>query len=170
MVNIPAICMSQDNMIRDIFGDEIKKNNQQANDIILCTMNSDSDGVNDCVLKQLEGDLIQLLSSDKATMKNGESLDKITRGVLKNLSPAALPSHNLNIKIEAPFMLLRNMNINDVLTDLIEDGVYYDLTLAQQKKQKKKKEIKDEWQLEIENALRQKTRKKKKSFRTRVFV
>lgn len=74
-------------------------------------MNSDSDGVNDCVLKQLEGDLIQLLSSDKATMKNGESLDKITRGVLKNLSPAALPSHNLNIKIEAPFMLLRNMNI-----------------------------------------------------------
>jgi hypothetical protein len=51
------------------------------------------------------------LSSDKATLKNGESLDEITSDVLNNLAPAALPPHILNIKIGAPVMLLRNMNI-----------------------------------------------------------
>ncbi|KAA6390195.1 MAG: putative ATP-dependent DNA helicase PIF1 [Streblomastix strix] len=50
-------------------------------------------------------------SVQKSNIKNGESLDEITRDVLNNLTPAALPSHILNIKIGASVMLLRNMNI-----------------------------------------------------------
>ncbi|KAA6368103.1 MAG: putative ATP-dependent DNA helicase PIF1, partial [Streblomastix strix] len=71
----------------------------------------DSDDINDCVLRLLKCEPIQLLSSDKATLKNGESLDEITRDVLNNLTPAALPPHILNIKIGASVMLLRNMNV-----------------------------------------------------------
>ncbi|KAA6403344.1 MAG: putative ATP-dependent DNA helicase PIF1 [Streblomastix strix] len=111
MIDIPYICMSQENLIMDIFGDEILNTNQQVYDVILCTTNNDSDDINDCVLRLLKCEPIQLLSSVKATLKNGESLDEITRDVLNNLTPAALPPHILNIKIGASVMLLRNMNI-----------------------------------------------------------
>ncbi|KAA6374277.1 MAG: putative ATP-dependent DNA helicase PIF1, partial [Streblomastix strix] len=110
-IDIPNICISQENLIKDVFGDEILNTNQQANDVILCTTNSDSDDINDCVLRLLKCEPIQLLSSDKVTLKTGESLDEITRDVLNNLTPAALPPHILNIKIGASIMLLRNMNI-----------------------------------------------------------
>ncbi|KAA6383298.1 MAG: putative ATP-dependent DNA helicase PIF1 [Streblomastix strix] len=86
MIDIPNVCMSQENLIKDVFGDEILNSNQQANDVILCSTKSDSDDINDCVLRLLKCEPIQLLSSDKTTLKNGESLDEITRDVLNNLT------------------------------------------------------------------------------------
>ncbi|KAA6372491.1 MAG: putative ATP-dependent DNA helicase PIF1 [Streblomastix strix] len=86
MIDIPNICMSQENLIKDVFGNEILNTNQQANDVILRTTNSDSNDINDCALRLL-------------------------KDVHNNFTPAALPLYILNVKIGASVMLLRNMNI-----------------------------------------------------------
>ncbi|KAA6392613.1 MAG: putative ATP-dependent DNA helicase PIF1 [Streblomastix strix] len=72
MIDIPNIRMIQEKLIKDVFGDEILNTNQQAYDIILCSTNTDSDGINDCVLKLLKCDPTQLFRSNKATLKKWE--------------------------------------------------------------------------------------------------
>jgi ATP-dependent DNA helicase PIF1 len=95
------------------FNDE---NSRNAKTAILAPRNEDVDKLNDIALTMLPGDLLSFTSADyiKAQDSPNEILN-FPIEYLNTLTPTGFPSHCLNLKLNCPIILLRNLNVEDGL-------------------------------------------------------
>ncbi|KAE8230594.1 hypothetical protein CF326_g4401 [Tilletia indica] len=77
---------------------------------ILHARNIDVDATNDYILNSLPGQSQSFFSADIATTPQGDILPGFASDHLANLQPPGLPPHQLQIKVGAPIMLLRNLD------------------------------------------------------------
>ena len=89
------------------------------NRVILCPHNTDTAIINNRILKFLNGDVKTYFSIDYATHKEVDQTDDDIElnypiEMLNNIKEG-LPPHELNLKIDAIVMLIRNLSISDGL-------------------------------------------------------
>lgn len=118
LLEIPDnIITKKEDIIIEIFGKEIKKNDAKLNHkVILAPRNNDVIDINNNVLNKMEGDCFEYLSIDTAEDDNGENLDiMLPTEFLNTLTPNGFPPHKLYLKVGAIIILLRNLNLNEGL-------------------------------------------------------
>ncbi|CEG77301.1 hypothetical protein RMATCC62417_12081 [Rhizopus microsporus] len=76
---------------------------------ILTTRNDIVESVNKILLEKMPGGKIVLLSTDTADINDANGLHTISAVYLKSLNPSGLPPSQLELKVDAPVMLLRNI-------------------------------------------------------------
>jgi hypothetical protein len=62
------------------------------------------------VLEKMPGEKVTLLSTDSADISDADDLDTIPTEYLQSLNPPRLPLSQLELKVSAPVMLLRNID------------------------------------------------------------
>ena len=103
---------------------------------IVCPKNDTADVINAAVLDMLHGETYSFLSIDEAVPKtnDGGATELLyPTEYLNTLSFAGLPPHNLKLKIGAPIMMLRNVNLGGGLcngTRMIVTQIYSKLIQA----------------------------------------
>uniref|UniRef100_A0AC35TYC6 ATP-dependent DNA helicase n=1 Tax=Rhabditophanes sp. KR3021 TaxID=114890 RepID=A0AC35TYC6_9BILA len=114
-VKIPKKCLSNNNFIEEIFGNDIKNQNYEAiqNSAILAPYNKDVIEINEKVLTLFPGEEKSYLGIDN-TPKN-ESTILYQPEVLNTLNSSDLPVHELKLKKNVTLMLLRNLNVEEGL-------------------------------------------------------
>ncbi|XP_071926043.1 uncharacterized protein [Coffea arabica] len=95
------------NIVYPEFKDPSKKLHCPQNRAILTTKNNFVDKINDELIKKFPGDLTEYLSYDETLNENHQSeyID-----LLNTLTPSNLPAHRLLFKLNAPIILLRNLD------------------------------------------------------------
>ena len=91
-------------------------NVENSNAAILAPKNGDVDNLNDIALNMFPGETISFTSADY--IKTQDSMDEISNfpiEYLNTLTPNGFPPHCLNLKINCPIILLRNLNVADGL-------------------------------------------------------
>ncbi|KAJ9546827.1 hypothetical protein OSB04_019370 [Centaurea solstitialis] len=81
---------------------------------ILCSTNDDVDMINSHVLTKMSGEMHELLSADKicASTDNLEEMQIMySCEFLNTLCFSGIPNHKLELKVGAPIILLRNINL-----------------------------------------------------------
>ncbi|XP_027096024.2 uncharacterized protein [Coffea arabica] len=81
--------------------------NTPINQVILSTKNNSVDEVYDIVISKFPGEAVEYLSSDKTLNPNHQGQYE---DFLNSLSPSGLPPHSLILKVNAPIILLRNLD------------------------------------------------------------
>jgi ATP-dependent DNA helicase PIF1 len=92
------------------------ENCPNSNTAILAPRNDDVDNLNDIALTMFPGELLSFVSADY--IKAQDSPDELLNfpvEYLNTLTPSGFPSHCLNLKINCPIVLLRNLNVADGL-------------------------------------------------------
>jgi hypothetical protein len=85
---------------------------------IVCPRNETANGINYTILERLQGDAYTFISVDKAIPKSndgGATELLYPQEYLNTLSFLGMPPHELTLKIGAPIMLLRNLNLGSGL-------------------------------------------------------
>nr|GEU40512.1 DNA helicase [Tanacetum cinerariifolium] len=111
----------EDNGLKNLIGfiyDENTLQNPTAADLqqkaIVCPKNATADEINETVLEMLHGKSMVYTSSDEAIhvgSDRGEVELLYPPEYLNTLQFLGFPSHRLELKVRAPIMLLRNMNL-----------------------------------------------------------
>jgi hypothetical protein len=78
--------------------------------IILASRNDTVDSINMTVLEKMPGEKVTLLSTDSADINDADGLHTIPTEYLQSLNPSDLPPSQLELKVGAPVMLLRNID------------------------------------------------------------
>ncbi|CAH1449830.1 unnamed protein product [Lactuca virosa] len=81
---------------------------------ILCPTNDDVDMINLHVLSKMSGDMHEMLSADeicRSTDNFAELEIMYSSEFLNTLRFSGIPNHELNLKVGAPIILLRNLNL-----------------------------------------------------------
>ncbi|XP_053164950.1 uncharacterized protein LOC128350575 [Hemicordylus capensis] len=101
IIEIPESIMCRENIVREIFGDNIQVQNipEIANRSILCPKNSDVDTINDQVLNILEGQEMTYLSSDSIDDTSEEDSKNYPTEFLNDQTPTGMPKHKLTLKL-----------------------------------------------------------------------
>jgi ATP-dependent DNA helicase PIF1 len=84
------------------------------NHVILAPTNKDVDRINDIVLARMPGKVHSFYSTDTA-VEAGEGSADVPVEYLNKISVSGIPPHQLNLKVNCPIMLLRNINPKDGL-------------------------------------------------------
>jgi PIF1-like helicase len=93
-----------------------EENCTNSSTAILAPKNGDVDNLNNFALTMFPGDLISFTSADH--IKAQDSPDEVSNfpiEYLNTLLPNGFPPHCLNLKINCPVILLRNLNVSDGL-------------------------------------------------------
>ena len=77
---------------------------------ILCAKNNIVDDINDEIMKEFPGDVIECYSADYLKDENMSLANAVTPEYLNTLKVPGLPHHKLTLKKGMPVMLLRNLN------------------------------------------------------------
>jgi ATP-dependent DNA helicase PIF1 len=77
---------------------------------ILASRNDTVDTINMTVLEKMPGEKVTLLSTDSADINDTDGLHTIPVDYLQSLNPSGLPPSQLELKVGAPVMLLRNID------------------------------------------------------------
>ncbi|XP_024006634.1 uncharacterized protein LOC112083134 [Eutrema salsugineum] len=79
---------------------------------ILSPRNQDVDVINEFMLSELKGEEYEYLSADSIDTSDTSKIDEVvyTQEYLNSMKVSGLPNHSLKLKIEAPIMLLRNID------------------------------------------------------------
>ncbi|CAG8698277.1 3716_t:CDS:1, partial [Ambispora leptoticha] len=101
-------------LISEIFND-INTNYQNSDYIedraILTTKNIDVEKINDQILKSIpDKQVFEYKSADSIEEKEEVDSSLYTLEFLNSLTPSGMPPHELNLKIDVPVILLRNIN------------------------------------------------------------
>jgi len=111
-VEIPDLAIVND-VVNEIFGDAHLTKAEFSDRTILCPKNEQCDAINEKVLNKLPGELYSLLSVDSVVDDEGDQT--YPEEFLNNIKTGGLPPHNLQIKVGAPVILLRNIALQDGL-------------------------------------------------------
>ncbi|GBO29962.1 hypothetical protein AVEN_99258-1 [Araneus ventricosus] len=76
----------------------------------LCPKNEDSLKINEQVLKKFPGQNKTFFSADSIICEDQEELNNFPLDFINTLTPSGMPPHELNLKVGAVIMLLRNLN------------------------------------------------------------
>ncbi|CEI89617.1 hypothetical protein G6F70_006335 [Rhizopus microsporus] len=77
---------------------------------ILASRNDTMDTINMAVTENMPGEKVTLLSTDSADINDADGLHTIPAEYLHSLNPSGLPPSQLELKVGAPIMLLRNID------------------------------------------------------------
>ncbi|CEG66755.1 hypothetical protein RMATCC62417_03279 [Rhizopus microsporus] len=77
---------------------------------ILASRNDTVDTINMAVFEKMPGEKVTLLSTDSADINDADGLHTIPAEYLQSLNPSGLPPSQLELKVGAPVMLLRNID------------------------------------------------------------
>src|SRR5579863_25140 len=104
--------LASDNIMKDIFGDMLTPENVEefSKMAILCPTNENVDKINEDILNILLGESVNYFSSDSLITDDTEDNEDYPVEFLNSLNPSGLPRHQLNLKVGAVIMLLRNLN------------------------------------------------------------
>lgn len=128
---IPAELLTENNIIDEIYGNNIRISDESVHEkVILAPRIADVLELNNKIIAKLEGRLHNYYSTDY--MKDDdetEAYDYFPTEFMNSLTPNGLPPHNLQLKIGAIVILLRNMNIanglcNGTRLKIIDVGSY----------------------------------------------
>ena len=103
---------SQEELIDATFGTEINALTLEhlRKTVILAPTNRTTLELNDLMLNRVPGDSIHRFSID-TPVENDEHQDMLPVELLHDLNPPGMPPHDLHLKKDGVYMLLRNMNI-----------------------------------------------------------
>ncbi|KAJ8961594.1 hypothetical protein NQ317_011137 [Molorchus minor] len=113
LIEIPTIfhCSSLDQLINLVF-----PNGYSADDVgeraILAPTDAMIDAVNDKILAHLEGDLKTYVSVDEFNRQDDDTLN-VPADLLHSINIPALAPHELQLKVGAIVMLLRNLDVQN---------------------------------------------------------
>lgn len=85
---------------------------------ILCPLNSHANELNALAVNLLPGNLLELKSADsgdKSVSEENYDRNLMTTELLNSIDVTGVPEHNLKLKIGAPMMLIRNLNVKEGL-------------------------------------------------------
>ena len=71
--------------------------------------------INDKILDRIRSDSVHRMSIDTAIVDSDDSPDMIPPELLHTLTPPGMPPHDLHLKVDGVYMLLRNMDIKQGL-------------------------------------------------------
>ena len=83
-----------------------------VNQAILSTKNNVVDEVNDILISKFSGEVVEYLNFDETLNPNHQGQYE---DFLNSLSPNELPPHRLILKVNAPIILLRNLDSTEGL-------------------------------------------------------
>ena len=78
--------------------------------VILTSLNTDVDAVNDAVMDLLHGEAKIYLSADAAFKEGGVPDSSMPQEYLNTVDLPGMPIHNLALKVGSPLILMRNLN------------------------------------------------------------
>ena len=107
-----GLTYSQEELIDDTFGTEINELTLMhlRKTVILAPTNRTTLELNDLMLNRIPGDSTHRFSID-TPVDNEEYPDMLPAELLHTLHPPGMPPHDLHLKKDGVYMLLRNMNI-----------------------------------------------------------
>uniref|UniRef100_A0A914UW80 ATP-dependent DNA helicase n=1 Tax=Plectus sambesii TaxID=2011161 RepID=A0A914UW80_9BILA len=110
---LPMSCLAENDLIDDIFGQEINTDNidEIASKVILCPKHYDTLQINNEALKRIPGPEKTYTSIDKVICRDGEDPSEYPKEFLYSLTSTGMPPHKLILKVGMIVMLLRNLNI-----------------------------------------------------------
>ncbi|XP_051160434.1 uncharacterized protein LOC127281007, partial [Leptopilina boulardi] len=113
VLEIPQDLISNGNLIEEIYGSSISRNDVSAySSCILSLTNSEVLDMNDRILSNSEGNEVVYYSIDSHVDEDQKDINNIVPvEVLNSLTPDGLPPHRLSLKEGCIIMLLRNMNL-----------------------------------------------------------
>ena len=111
-VQINENFLSEESLITEIFGESLDPLTvkQFSNRAILCPKNDYTFHINDDVLNRLEGEKYTYYSVDTIDANDEQERLNFPTEFLNSLTPSGMPPHQLNLKIGAIVMILRNLN------------------------------------------------------------
>ncbi|KAH7724800.1 hypothetical protein AAVH_07669 [Aphelenchoides avenae] len=116
-----AVDIGDGDLVPEVYGDlkarygrmlESQRMDILAERAILCPLNSEVNQYNEVVLNELPGDVVTYRSYDMLDVDATAESQIHPPKLLNTLNPSSLPPHELNVKIGAVDMLLRNLNIS----------------------------------------------------------
>ncbi|GBM90007.1 hypothetical protein AVEN_43453-1 [Araneus ventricosus] len=110
IVEIPEECVVRDSIVDEIFGLSVTDMENLSEKAILCLKNEDSLKINEQVLKKLPGQNKTYFSADSIICEDQEEQNNFPLDFYQPLTPSGMPPHELNLKVGAVVMLLRNLN------------------------------------------------------------
>ena len=123
-IQIPSQCIIEkqkeenqlDLLITKIFPKSAMQEQIQKS-VILTPTNKSSLMINDKILNQMSGELVQCFSSDEAILEENTDPNMYPIDFLNSITTGGLPPHTLNLKIGCIVMLLKNLDIKSGLTN-----------------------------------------------------
>ncbi|KAJ8280700.1 hypothetical protein GJAV_G00057920 [Gymnothorax javanicus] len=113
MIDVPQDCIVIGSLIDAVFPDI---NDQDiSGKIILTPKNEDSLKLKDEILERVDGEKKTYYSVDNVVTDNEEEAHSYSQEFLHSLTPTGMPPHQLNLKVGAIVMLLRNLDIRNGL-------------------------------------------------------
>ncbi|GBM58757.1 hypothetical protein AVEN_179313-1 [Araneus ventricosus] len=110
IVEIPEECVVRDSIVDEIFGSSVIDIENLSEKAILCPKNEDSVKINEQVLRKLPDQNKTYFSADSIICEDQEEQNNFPLDFINTLTPSGMPPHELNLKVEAVSMLLRNLN------------------------------------------------------------
>ncbi|GBM13249.1 hypothetical protein AVEN_126823-1 [Araneus ventricosus] len=110
IVEIPEECVVRDSIVDEIFGSSVTDMENLSEKAILCPKNEDSLKINEQVLKKLPDQNKTYFSADSIISEDQEEQNNFPLDFINTLTPSGMPPHELNLKVGAAIMLLRNLN------------------------------------------------------------
>ena len=102
--------------------------------VILTPTNKSSLTINDKILDQMPGELVQCFSADEAILEDNGDPNLYPIDFLNSITTGGLPPHILNLKLGCIIMLLKNLDIKSGLTNgtrLVIKKIYSNLIEAE---------------------------------------
>jgi hypothetical protein len=101
---------SLDKMINRVYGDNILDN--VADCLILAPKNDTVNNVNGVLLERLPGDVVSLFATNTDMVPDTvANIERVTPEIMMSHNPSGFPRHELKLKVGAPVMLLRNLDV-----------------------------------------------------------
>ncbi|GBM52976.1 hypothetical protein AVEN_111325-1 [Araneus ventricosus] len=110
IAEIPEECVVRDCIVNEIFGSSVTDTEKLSGKAILCPKNEDSLKINEQILKKLPGQNKTYFSADSIICVDQEEQNNFTMDFINTLTPSGMPPQELNLKVGAVVMLLRNLN------------------------------------------------------------
>ncbi|GBO15888.1 hypothetical protein AVEN_158199-1 [Araneus ventricosus] len=110
IVEIPEECVLRDSIVDENFGSSVTDMENLSEKAILCPKNEDTLKINEQVWKKLSGQNKTYFSSDSIICEDQEEQNNFPLDFINTLTPSGMPPHELNLKVGAVIMLLRNLN------------------------------------------------------------
>ena len=114
IIEIPQECIEQGDLITSIFGERIVLDEATievlAKKAILTPKNEHVHKLNEEILKRCEGEAVKYFSNDSVTDDGEGSAEDYPVEYVNTFTPSGFPLHQLELKVGAIIMLLRNLN------------------------------------------------------------
>ena len=111
------IVRDHEKLIDNTFGTQLNHTTLQSlrKTVILAPTNRTMLEINDKILNRVQSQSFHRMSIDTAIVDSDNSPDMIPPELLHTLTPPGMPPHNLHLKVDGVYMLLRNMDIKQGL-------------------------------------------------------